>query len=132
MILNNNYEQAVAVAREQVENGANVIDINMDEGMLDGEAAMTRFLNLIAAESEVARVPIMIDSSKWSVLSAGLRCLQGKGIVNSISLKGGEAEFLEQANTIRRYGAAVVVMAFDEQGQAVTIEDKASHLRASL
>ncbi|MDX1961509.1 MAG: methionine synthase [Pirellulales bacterium] len=124
LILTEQYEAAVSVAREQVENGANVIDINMDEGMLDGEAAMTRFLNLIAAEPEVARVPIMVDSSKWSVLTAGLKCLQGKGIVNSISLKGGEAEFLAQARTVRGYGAAVVVMAFDEEGQAVTIEDK--------
>jgi len=124
LILNQQYEQAVAVAREQVENGANVIDINMDEGMLDGEAAMTKFLNLISAEPEVARVPIMVDSSKWSVIEAGLKCVQGKGIVNSISLKGGEAEFLEQARKVRQYGAAVVVMAFDEAGQAVTVEDK--------
>jgi 5-methyltetrahydrofolate--homocysteine methyltransferase len=124
LILNNQYEQAVAVAREQVENGANVIDINMDEGMLDGEAAMTKFLNLISAEPEVTRVPLMIDSSKWSVIEAGLKCVQGKGIVNSISLKGGEEEFLAQARKVRQYGAAVVVMAFDEQGQAVTIEDK--------
>lgn len=124
LILNNNYEEAIAVAREQVENGANVIDINMDEGMLDGEAAMTRFLNLISSEPEVSRVPIMVDSSKWTVIEAGLKCVQGKGIVNSISLKAGEDEFLEQARKVRSYGAAVVVMAFDEQGQAVTVEDK--------
>ena len=124
LILAGDYEAAVAVAREQVENGANVIDVNMDEGMLDGEAAMTRFLNLIAAEPAVARVPLMIDSSKWSVIEAGLKCVQGKAIVNSISLKEGEEEFLEKARLIRRYGAAVVVMAFDEQGQAVEINDK--------
>jgi 5-methyltetrahydrofolate--homocysteine methyltransferase len=124
LILNGKYEEAVAVAREQVENGANVIDVNMDEGMLDGEAAMARFLNLVGAEHEVARVPIMIDSSKWSVIEAGLKCVQGKAIVNSISLKEGEKEFLERARLVRRYGAAVVVMAFDEQGQAVEIDDK--------
>jgi 5-methyltetrahydrofolate--homocysteine methyltransferase len=124
LILGGKYEEAVAVAREQVENGANVIDVNMDEGMLDGEAAMTRFLNLVAAEPTVARVPIMIDSSKWSVIEAGLKCVQGKAIVNSISLKEGEDEFLERARLVRRYGAAVVVMAFDEQGQAVEIDDK--------
>ncbi len=124
LILNGQYEQAVAVAREQVESGANVIDVNMDEGMLDGEAAMTRFLNLISAEPEVARVPIMIDSSKWSVIEAGLKCVQGKAIVNSISLKEGEEQFLHYARLIRRYGAAVVVMAFDEQGQATETEDK--------
>ncbi|MDZ4820425.1 MAG: methionine synthase [Planctomycetota bacterium] len=124
LILNGQYEDAVAVAREQVEAGANVIDVNMDEGMLDGEAAMTKFLNLISAEPEVSRVPIMVDSSKWSIIEAGLKCVQGKAIVNSISLKAGEAEFLQQARLVRRYGAAVVVMAFDEEGQAVTIEDK--------
>ncbi|MBL8828575.1 MAG: methionine synthase [Planctomycetaceae bacterium] len=124
LVLAGNYEEAVQVAREQVDNGANVLDVNMDEGMLDGVAAMTRFLNLIAAEPEICRVPIMVDSSKWEILEAGLKCLQGKGIVNSISLKDGEAKFLERARTIRRYGAAVVVMAFDEQGQAVTIDEK--------
>jgi 5-methyltetrahydrofolate--homocysteine methyltransferase len=124
LILGGDYEAGVAIARDQVENGANVIDINMDEGMLDGEAAMTKFLNLIGAEPEVSRVPIMIDSSKWSVIEAGLKCVQGKAIVNSISLKAGEEEFLHQARLVRRYGAAVVVMAFDEQGQATTIEDK--------
>jgi 5-methyltetrahydrofolate--homocysteine methyltransferase len=117
-------DQAVAVARQQVESGANVLDVNMDEGLLDGPAVMTRFLNLIAAEPDVARVPVMIDSSNWAVLDAGLKCLQGKGIVNSISLKEGEAKFLEQARLVRRYGAACVVMMFDEEGQAVTVEHK--------
>jgi len=112
------------VARDQVDGGANVIDVNMDEALLDGEAAMTRFLNLVAAEPDICRVPIMIDSSKWSVIEAGLKCVQGKPIVNSISLKEGEAKFLEVAHLVHRYGAAVVVMAFDEQGQAVTVEDK--------
>jgi 5-methyltetrahydrofolate--homocysteine methyltransferase len=124
MILAGEYEQALAVARQQVENGAQVIDINMDEAMLDSLAAMVRFLNLIAGEPEIARVPIMVDSSKWSVIEAGLKCLQGKGIVNSISLKEGEAEFKRQANLVRRYGAAAVVMAFDEQGQADTFARK--------
>jgi 5-methyltetrahydrofolate--homocysteine methyltransferase len=114
----------VAIARQQVESGANVIDVNVDEGLIDSEATMTRFLNLIASEPEIARVPVMIDSSKWSVLEAGLRCLQGKGIVNSISLKDGEAEFLRRAKLLRRYGAAAVVMAFDEQGQAASRDDK--------
>jgi 5-methyltetrahydrofolate--homocysteine methyltransferase len=118
------YAGALDVARQQVASGAQVIDINMDEGMLDSEAAMVRFLNLVAAEPDVARVPVMIDSSKWSVIEAGLKCLQGKGIVNSISLKEGEGAFLEQARRVRAYGAAVVVMAFDEQGQADTIERK--------
>ncbi|RZU01098.1 methionine synthase [Rivibacter subsaxonicus] len=124
MILEGRFEDALAVARQQVENGAQVIDINMDEAMLDSQAAMVRFLNLIAGEPEIARVPIMIDSSKWSVIEAGLRCIQGKGIVNSISMKEGEAEFRRQANLIRRYGAATVVMAFDEQGQADTFARK--------
>ena len=118
------YGAALSVALDQVRGGANVLDVNMDEGMLDSPAAMTRFLNLIASEPEIARLPIMIDSSKWEVLEAGLKCLQGKGIVNSISLKEGEAEFLARARTIRRYGAGVVVMAFDEQGQAETAERK--------
>jgi 5-methyltetrahydrofolate--homocysteine methyltransferase len=118
LILNGQFEEALAVARQQVENGAQIIDINMDEAMLDSKAAMVRFLNLIAGEPEIARVPIMIDSSKWEVIEAGLKCIQGKGIVNSISLKEGEAEFKRQATLIRRYGAATVVMAFDEQGQA--------------
>lgn len=124
LILNGEYEKALAVARQQVENGAQVIDINMDEAMLDSKAAMVRFLQLIASEPDIARVPIMVDSSKWEVIEAGLRCIQGKGIVNSISLKEGEAEFLRQARLIRRYGAATVVMAFDEQGQADTYERK--------
>jgi len=118
------FAAAVDVALEQVRSGANVIDVNMDEGMLDSERAMTTFLNLIAAEPEIARVPIMVDSSKWSVLEAGLRCVQGKGVVNSISLKEGEADFLAKAERVRRYGAAVVVMAFDETGQADTAERK--------
>ncbi|MFP5229749.1 MAG: methionine synthase [Acidobacteriota bacterium] len=118
------YEEAVAIARQQVENGANVIDICMDEGMIDGVAAMSRFLQLLASEPEVAAVPFMIDSSRWDVIEAGLKCLQGKGIVNSISLKEGEAKFIEHAATVLKYGAAVVVMAFDEQGQAATLEDR--------
>ena len=124
MILNDQYEEALAVARQQVENGAQVIDINMDEAMLDSEAAMVRFLNLIASEPDIARVPIMVDSSKWSVIEAGLRCIQGKAIVNSISMKEGVDEFKRQAKLIRRYGAAAVVMAFDETGQADTFERK--------
>ncbi len=124
MILNGQFEEALAVARQQVENGAQIIDVNMDEAMLDSKAAMVRFLNLIASEPEIARVPIMIDSSKWEVIEAGLKCIQGKGIVNSISLKEGEAEFKRQARLIRRYGAATVVMAFDEQGQADTFQRK--------
>jgi 5-methyltetrahydrofolate--homocysteine methyltransferase len=118
------YEEAVSVARQQVENGANVIDICMDEGMIDGVAAMTRYLQLLASEPEVAKVPFMVDSSKWEVIEAGLKCLQGKGIVNSISLKEGEEKFRKNAATVLKYGAAVVVMAFDEQGQAATYEDK--------
>ncbi|GCL64292.1 methionine synthase [Pseudaquabacterium pictum] len=124
MILEGRYEDALSVARQQVENGAQIIDVNMDEAMLDSVAAMERFLKLIASEPEIARVPIMVDSSKWSVIETGLKCLQGKGIVNSISLKEGEAEFRRQATLLRRYGAATVVMAFDEQGQADTFERK--------
>jgi 5-methyltetrahydrofolate--homocysteine methyltransferase len=124
LILNEQYDEALAVARQQVENGAQVIDINMDEAMLDSQAAMTRFLNLIASEPDIARVPIMIDSSKWTVIEAGLKCVQGKAIVNSISMKEGEAEFLRQATLCKRYGAAVIVMAFDEKGQADTYERK--------
>ena len=123
-ILAGEFEQALIIARQQVESGAQVIDVNMDEGMLDGVKAMTHFLNLVASEPDIARVPVMIDSSKWSVIEAGLRCTQGKSIVNSISLKEGDAKFLEQARLIRRYGAAVVVMAFDERGQADTFERK--------
>ncbi|WP_423709518.1 methionine synthase [Undibacterium sp. WLX3042] len=124
LILNEQYDEALAVARQQVENGAQIIDINMDEAMLDSQAAMTRFLNLIASEPDIARVPLMIDSSKWSVIEAGLKCVQGKAIVNSISMKEGEAEFLRQANLCKRYGAAVIVMAFDEKGQADTYQRK--------
>ena len=124
MILDGRFDDALAVARQQVENGAQLIDINMDEAMLDSKAAMDRFLKLIASEPDIARVPIMIDSSKWEVIEAGLKCIQGKGIVNSISMKEGEAEFLRQARLARRYGAAVVVMAFDEAGQADTFARK--------
>jgi 5-methyltetrahydrofolate--homocysteine methyltransferase len=124
LIKEGNYEAALAVGREQVENGANIIDVNMDEGLIDGARAMTHFLNLVSAEPAVNRVPVMIDSSRWEVIEAGLKCIQGKGIVNSISLKEGEEKFLEQARLVRRYGAAVVVMAFDEQGQAVTADRK--------
>ena len=126
LIKEGKYEEAVSVARQQVENGANVLDICMDEGMIDGVAAMTRFLQLLASEPEVAKVPFMIDSSKWEVIEAGLKCLQGKGIVNSISLKEGEDKFRQHAATILKYGAAVVVMAFDEQGQAASYEEKIS------
>jgi 5-methyltetrahydrofolate--homocysteine methyltransferase len=124
MILNEQYEEALTVARQQVENGAQIIDVNMDEAMLDSKAAMQRFLNLIASEPDISRVPIMIDSSKWSVIEAGLKCVQGKAIVNSISMKEGEGEFIRQATLCRRYGAAVIVMAFDEQGQADTFARK--------
>ena len=124
MILNGEYEQALAVARQQVENGAQIIDVNMDEAMLDSQAAMVRFLNLMAGEPDIARVPVMVDSSKWSVIEAGLRCIQGKGIVNSISMKEGLDEFKRQAKLVRRYGAAAVVMAFDEKGQADTFARK--------
>ncbi|TGK08868.1 methionine synthase [Leptospira fletcheri] len=124
LILEGNFEEAVAVALQQVEAGANIIDINFDEALLDGEASMREFLNLIAVEPDIAKVPFMIDSSKWSVLEAGLKCIQGKPIVNSISLKEGEEKFLAQARLVRRYGAAVIVMAFDEQGQAASKDDK--------
>ncbi|MBP6117878.1 MAG: methionine synthase [Giesbergeria sp.] len=124
LILNGQFEEALAVARQQVENGAQVIDINMDEAMLDSKAAMVRFLNLIASEPDIARLPIMVDSSKWEVIEAGLRCIQGKPIVNSISMKEGVEAFKQQAKLVRRYGAAAVVMAFDEQGQADTYERK--------
>jgi 5-methyltetrahydrofolate--homocysteine methyltransferase len=129
LIKEDRYEEAVAVARHQVENGANIIDVNVDEGMLDGPAVMTKFLTLLSSEPDVSRVPVMIDSSRWEVLEAGLKCLQGKGIVNSISLKEGEEIFLRQARTIRRFGAAVVVMAFDEEGQATDTERKVSICR---
>ena len=124
LITNGDYDMALEVARQQVENGAQIIDVNMDEGLLDSENAMTTFLNLVAAEPDIARVPVMIDSSKWSVIEAGLKCVQGKAIVNSISLKEGVEQFKEQAELVRRYGAAVVVMAFDEDGQADTFERK--------
>jgi 5-methyltetrahydrofolate--homocysteine methyltransferase len=124
LIKNENYDEALSVARQQVEGGANIIDVNMDEGLIDGVAAMTRFLNLIASEPDIARVPVMVDSSKFEVIEAGLKCLQGKAIVNSISLKEGEETFLRQARRVRQFGAAVVVMCFDEQGQAVTVEHK--------
>ncbi|HOK97512.1 MAG TPA: methionine synthase [Bacteroidales bacterium] len=124
LIKEEKYEEAIAIARQQVENGANIIDVNMDDAMIDAEKAMVRFLNLLMAEPDIAKVPIMVDSSKWEVLEAGLKCLQGKCIVNSISLKEGEEKFLQQARLIRQYGAAVVVMAFDERGQADTFERK--------
>ena len=119
LIREGNYDAALAVAREQVEGGAQIIDINMDEGMIDGVEAMERFLKLIASEPDISRVPIMIDSSKWEIIEAGLKCVQGKCVVNSISLKGGEEEFVRQAKTVKRFGAAVIVMLFDELGQAV-------------
>ena len=124
LIIDEDYETAVSIARDQVANGAQIIDVNMDEGMLDSEAAMRRFMNMLAAEPDVSRVPMMIDSSKWSVIEAGLQCVQGKALVNSISLKEGEESFVEQAREVRRYGAGVVVMAFDEQGQAETVEHR--------
>src|SRR5271155_93115 len=120
LVSDGDYPAALKVARDQVEAGAQVIDVNMDEGLLDSVHAMTTFLNLVAAEPDIARVPIMIDSSKWEVIEAGLKCVQGKSIVNSISMKEGEAKFLDQARKCLRYGAAVVVMAFDEVGQADT------------
>ncbi len=124
LIKDENYEQALSVAQQQVENGAQIIDINMDEGMLDSQAAMVRFLNMIAAEPDISRVPVMIDSSKWDIIEAGLQCVQGKGVVNSISLKEGEEKFIEQAKKVQRYGAAVIVMAFDEDGQADSYQRK--------
>jgi 5-methyltetrahydrofolate--homocysteine methyltransferase len=124
LITENRYEEALEVAREQVENGAQILDVNMDEGMLDSAAAMRRFLHLLSAEPDIARVPIMIDSSRWEVIEAGLQCVQGKSVVNSISLKEGEEEFLRRARLLRRYGAAAVVMAFDESGQADTLDRK--------
>src|SRR4029077_628441 len=124
LITNGDYGTALEVARDQVENCAQIIDVNMDEGLLDSEKAMVTFLNLVAAEPDIARVPVMVDSSKFAVMEAGLKCIQGKPVVNSISLKVGEAEFTEHAKTVRRHGAAVVVMAFDEQGQADTFARK--------
>ncbi|MEO5378935.1 MAG: methionine synthase [Magnetococcus sp. DMHC-6] len=131
LIIEKNYDEALIVARNQVENGAQIIDINMDEGMLDAARAMTDFLNLIASEPDISRVPVMIDSSKWAVLEAGLQCLQGKGIVNSLSLKEGSGPFLQQARLARHYGAAILVMAFDEQGQADTLERRQTILQRS-
>ena len=122
MILNGQFQEALAVGRQQVDSGAQIIDVNMDEAMLDSQASMTKFLNLVASEPDISRVPVMIDSSKWSVIEAGLKCVQGKAVVNSISMKEGEAEFLRQARLVRRYGAAAIVMAFDEQGQADTLK----------
>ncbi|WP_312369299.1 dihydropteroate synthase, partial [Stenotrophomonas sp.] len=124
LIKEERYEEAVDVARQQVASGAQILDVNMDEGLIDSEKAMTRFLNLIMSEPDIARIPVMVDSSKWSVIEAGLKCLQGKSVVNSISLKEGEAAFIEHARLVRRYGAAAVVMAFDEVGQADTCERK--------
>ena len=132
LILGGDFDAAVAVARQQVNGGANILDVNMDEGMIDSEATMTRFLNLIQSEPEIARIPIMIDSSKWSVIEAGLKCVQGKCVVNSISLKNGEEEFLRQAALVRRFGAAVIVMAFDEKGQADTLAAPDRDLRTRL
>ena len=132
LIKTGNYTEAAHVALDQVRGGANMIDVNMDEGMLDSEQAMTTFLNYIATEPEIARVPVMIDSSKWTVLEAGLKCVQGKGVVNSISLKEGEADFLHKAKLVQRYGAGVVVMAFDETGQADTSRAQGRDLPARL
>tara|TARA_B100001093_G_scaffold515576_1_gene592204 strand:- start:608 stop:1702 length:1095 start_codon:yes stop_codon:yes gene_type:complete len=126
LVLEGKFEEAVEVARQQVDNGAQIIDINMDEAMLDSEKAMTKFLNLLASEPDISRVPFMIDSSKWSVLEAGLKCCQGKPVVNSISLKEGEGEFLKQASLCKKYGAAMIVMAFDEKGQADNLEKRKS------
>src|SRR5689334_24053972 len=124
LIKDEKYEEAVSIARQQIENGANVLDVCMDEGMIDGVTAMTRFLQVLASEPEVAKVPIMVDSSKWEVIEAGMKCLQGKGIVNSISLKEGEDVFRQNAAKVLKYSAAMVVMASDEQGQDATYEDK--------
>lgn len=126
LIKEDKFEEALEVALDQVRGGAQIIDVNMDEGMLDAKAAMVKYLNLMASEPEISTLPVMIDSSKWEVIEAGLKCIQGKGIVNSISLKGGEEEFIRQAKLVRRYGAAAVVMAFDEQGQADTYEKRIS------
>jgi len=124
LIRDNKYEEALSVARQQVENGAQILDVNMDDALLDGEKAMQTFLNLLQAEPDIAKIPIMIDSSKFSIIEAGLKCVQGKCIVNSISLKEGEAKFIEQAVICKSYGAAVIVMAFDEGGQADTLRKK--------
>src|SRR5678810_952359 len=126
LIRSDNYEEALSVARQQVENGAQILDVNMDDALLDGQKAMTTFLNLLQAEPDIAKIPIMIDSSKFSIIEAGLKCVQGKCIVNSISMKEGEKKFIEQAFICNSYGASVVVMAFDENGQADTLEKKVS------
>ena len=122
LIQEDQFDEALEVARDQVEGGAQIIDINMDEGMLDGAESMTKFLNLIASEPDISRVPVMIDSSKWEIIEAGLKCIQGKGVVNSISLKVGEERFKWEARQVKKYGAAVIVMAFDEDGQADNYE----------
>ncbi len=132
LILAGDYNAALDVARQQVENGAQIIDINMDEAMLDSKAAMVKFLNLIASEPDISRVPVMIDSSKWEVIEAGLKCVQGRCVVNSISMKEGKAKFVEQAKLVRRYGAAVIVMAFDEKGQADTLATQERNLQKQL
>ena len=132
LITNGDYAAALDVARDQVANGAQIIDVNMDEGLLDSEKAMVEFLNLVAAEPDIARVPVMVDSSKFHVIEAGLKCIQGKAIVNSISMKEGEEAFIEQARICRAYGAAVVVMAFDEQGQADTLGAQGRDLHPRL
>src|SRR6201987_1431261 len=124
LIRENKYEEALSVARQQVENGAQILDVNMDDALLDGEKAMTTFLNLLQAEPDIAKIPIMIDSSKFSIIEAGLKCVQGRCIVNSISMKEGEEKFIEQAFVCKSYGAAVIVMAFDENGQADTLRKK--------
>src|SRR5881398_2920655 len=124
LVRDGKYDEALSVARQQVENGAQVLDVNMDDALLDGVKAMTTFLNLLQSEPDIAKIPVMIDSSKFSIIEAGLKCVQGKCIVNSISLKEGEAKFIEQAIICQSYGAAVIVMAFDEQGQADTLEKK--------
>ena len=124
LIINNDYEEALNIARSQVENGAQIIDVNMDEGMLNSEKAMDRFLKLIASEPDISRVPIMLDSSKWSVIEAGLKCIQGKAIINSISLKEGEEDFIQKVKIAKKFGAAIVVMAFNENGQAETAKEK--------
>src|ERR1700761_5979069 len=126
LIRENKYEEALSVARQQVENGAQVLDVNMDDALLDGVDAMTKFLNLLQSEPDIARIPIMIDSSKFEIIEAGLKCVQGKCIVNSISLKEGEEKFIQHAETCKMYGASVVVMAFDENGQADTLEKRVS------
>ena len=124
LIMEDNFEEAVSIAKDQIENGAQIIDINLDEGLIDSENAMIRYIRLISSEPDISKVPIMIDSSKWSVIESGLKNIQGKGIVNSISLKEGEDEFIRQARLVKQYGAAVIVMAFDENGQADTFERK--------